>query len=182
MMGDTAEQLFEAWKKQLDDGARTWARLVSQVPGAAPDPTTFWRPAVEGWVQVWSRALAQGPLTPDVVVQWKQLVDQSIEAWSRALGDAMNSEAFAQMLGRQLDQWLTAYGPAKRAMDQSVDSALQTLNLASRSQLTSVAKQLVDLDERVERLEDGVSAVLKRLDELGRATEGPTGSSRREPK
>ena len=181
-MADTAEQLLEAWKKQVDEGARTWARLISQVPSAAPDPATFWRPAVEGWVQVWSHALAQGPLTPDVVVQWKQLIDQSIDAWSRALGDAMNTEGFAQMLGRQLDQWLTAYGPAKRAMDQSLDSTLQTLNLASRAQLTSVAKQVVDLDERVERLEDGVRAVLRRMDELGRAIEGLAGSSRREPK
>ena len=36
--------------------------------------------------------------------------------------------------------------------------------MASRSQLTSVAKQIVELEERLERMEDGINAILKRLD------------------
>ena len=38
------------------------------------------------------------------------------------------------------------------------------LNLASRTQLTAVAKQIVELEERLERVEDGVQAILRRLD------------------
>jgi hypothetical protein len=167
-MTDTS-QVFEVWKKQLEEGAQAWARLLGQSPAAPPDPATFWRPVVEQWVQAWARAFAQTPAGPDVVAQWKQLLDQSIDAWSRALGQAMNTEAFAQQLGRYLDQWLVAYGPAKKAVDQSLDTALQTMNLASRTQLTAVARQIVELDERVERLEDGLGAVLKRLDEIARA-------------
>ena len=57
-------------------------------------------------------------------------------------------------------------------------AALQTLNLASRSQLTGVAKQIVDLEERLERVEDAVLAVLKKLDELPRAREPERPSKR----
>jgi hypothetical protein len=156
------QQLFEMWRKQLEEGAAAWSKLVS--PTAAPppmDPMAFWRPMVEQWVQASARAFAQTPMTPDVMTQWKQFLDQSIDAWSRALGQAMNTEAFAQMLGRYLDQWLVTSAPIKKATDQAVDQALQTLNLASRSQLTAVARQIVELEERVERIEDAVNAVLR---------------------
>jgi hypothetical protein len=43
------------------------------------------------------------------------------------------------------------------------------MNLASRTQLTSVAKQIVELEERLERIEDGVQAILGRLPPRERA-------------
>lgn len=180
-MGDTAQPLLDLWRKQFEEGTQAWARLVGQAPAPPSDPTAFWRPLVEQWVQAWARMFAQMPASPDVATQWKQFLDQSVETWSQALGQAMQTEAFAQMLGRYLDQWLAVYGPARKAMDQSLDTALQTMNLASRSQLTAVARQLVELDERVERLEDGIAAVLKRLDEAGRRPARPETSAVPEP-
>jgi hypothetical protein len=138
-MADPTQQLFELWRKQFEEGAQAWARLFAQTPA-----------------------------TPEVMNQWKQALDQSIEAWSRVVGQGMQTEAFAQALGRYLEQWLSAYGPVKKVADQSLDAALQTMNLASRGQLTAVARQLVELDERVERVEDGVQAILMKLDELSR--------------
>ena len=76
----------------------------------------------------------------------------------------MNTEAFAQMLGRYLDQYLVGAAPVRKATDQAIDHALQTLNLASRTQLTAVAKQIVELEERVERIEEAVNAVLKAIE------------------
>jgi hypothetical protein len=177
VMADTSptQQLFELWRAQMEESSRAWSRLLDQsppVPAAPPDPMTFWRPIMEQWSQAWGRALAGTPLPPDIMTQWKQFLDQSIDAWSRALGQAMNTEAFAQLLGRYLDQWLVAYGPVKKAGEQAIDAALQTLNVASRTQLTAVAHQLVELDERVDHVEDGVQTVLRRLDELARALGG----------
>ena len=171
-MTDTggSPQLFEMWKKQLEDGAQAWGKLFGQ-PAAAPptDPMAFWRPLVEQWVQASARAFAQTPMTPDVMGQWKQFLDQSIEAWSRALGQMMNTEQFAQGMGRTLEQWMTSYAPAKKAADQGVEGALQALNLPTRVQVTALAKQLMDLEERLDRLEDGISAVLRKLEEPKRA-------------
>jgi hypothetical protein len=181
-MADSTQPLFDLWRKQFEEGAQAWTRLMGQTPAAAPpDPAAFWRPLVDQWVQAWARMFAQTPAGPDVATQWKQFLDQSIEAWSQALGQAMQTEAFAQMLGRYLDQWLAVYAPARKAMEQSLDTALQTMNLASRSQLTAVARQIVELDERVERLEDGIAAVLKRLDEAARRTTRPDAGPVAEP-
>ena len=164
------QQLFDLWRKQFEEGSQAWARLVSQTapPSPPPDPLAFWRPVLDQGLQNWARLFATTPVSPDLMGQWKQFVDQWIEAWSRALGQVMNTDAFAQTLGRSLDQWLIAAAPMKKAAEQSIDNALQTLNLASRTQLTGVAKQIVELEERIERLEDAVHAVLRKLDKESR--------------
>jgi hypothetical protein len=115
-------------------------------------------------LEQWARLFAQTPVTPDLAGQWKQFIDQWIEAWSKALGQAMNTEAYAQMMGKYLDQWLVANAPIKRAAEQQIDQALQVFNLASRTQLTAVAKQIVELEERLERMEDALGAILRRLE------------------
>jgi hypothetical protein len=162
-------QLFEMWRRQLEDTTQAWTRLVSQAPAPPPDPLAFWRPVLNQGLEQWARMFAQTPATPDLVSQWKQFLDQWIEAWSRVLGQAMNTEAFAQLMGRSLEGWLVAQGPVKKASEQALEQAVTTLNLASRSQLTAVAKQIVELEERLERVEDGVQAILRRLDHKERA-------------
>ena len=161
-----ATQLFEIWRKQLEDSTQAWSRLVGQAaPPPAPDPMAFWRPVLNSGLEQWARLFAQTPTSPELATQWKQFLDQWIEAWSRVLGQAMTTEGFAQMMGKSLDAYLAAQAPLKKAAEQGIDQALTALNLASRSQLTAVAKQIVELEERLERVEDGVHAILKRLNE-----------------
>src|SRR5437899_4041774 len=165
--GSVPNQLFEQWRKQFEEGAQAWTRLLSQAPPttATPDPAAFWRPVLDQGVQTWAKLFAQTPATPELVTQWKQFLDQWIEAWSRVLGQAMGTEQFAKLMGQSLDQILVAAAPAKKAMDQQIEQALQALNLPSRTQLTAIAKQLVELEDRIDRLEDSISAKLRRLAE-----------------
>jgi len=168
-MGDGSSQLFEQWRKQFEEGAQAWTRLISQTTAASatptPDPTAFWRPVLDQGVQTWAKLFAQSPATPELLTQWKQFLDQWIEAWSRVLGQAMGTDQFAKLMGQSLDQILVAAAPAKKAMDQQIEQALQALNLPSRTQLTAVAKQLVELEDRIDRLEESISAKLRRLAE-----------------
>ena len=165
MVDTSANQLFDLWKKQLEEGTQAWARLVSQQapPTPTPDPWAFWRPVLDQGLQTWAKLFAQMPATPDLLTQWKQFLDQWIEAWSKVLGQTMGTAEFARVMGQTLDSFLVAQAPMKKAMDQQVEQALQALNLPSRSQVTAVAKQIVELEERIERLEDGISAILRRL-------------------
>jgi hypothetical protein len=159
-----SQQLFEMWKKQLDEGAQAWTRLLGPNPTPTPDPLSFWKPAMEHGLQTWARVFATTPVTPDLMSQWKQFLDQSIETWSKALGQVMNTDAYAQAMGKALDQWLTSYAPVKKQADQSIEATLQALNMPTRAQVTGLAKQLMDLEERLDRLDDGISAILRRLD------------------
>jgi hypothetical protein len=162
-------QLFEQWRKQFEEGAQAWSRLITQTSAAAPsptpDPTAFWRPVLDQGVQTWAKLFAQTPATPDLLTQWKQFLDQWIEAWSKVLGQAMGTEQFAKLMGQSLDQMLVTAAPAKKVVDQQIEQALQALNLPSRSQLTGIAKQLVELEDRIDRLEDSINAKLRRLSE-----------------
>ena len=170
-MPDSTQQLFDLWKKQFDDGAEAWGRLMTQVPAAAPD-ALWWKPMFDQWAGTWARMFAQAPMGPEVIGQWKQFIDQSIEAWSRAFSQGMNTDAFAQSLGRSLDQVLTAQAPARKAVDQSTESALQAFNMPSRAQVTNVAKQIIALEERLERLEDGLADLQRLLREVAQAVQG----------
>ena len=114
-------------------------------------------------VQTWARLFAQAPATPELLTQWKQFLDQWIEAWSKVLGQAMGTEQFAKLMGQSLDQFLVAQAPVKKAVDQQVEQALQALNLPSRSQVTAIAKQIVELEERIERLEDAITTALRKV-------------------
>jgi hypothetical protein len=183
MADNATQQMFDLWKRQIDEGTQAWARLLAQSPAAPPpaDPTMFWRPILDQGFQTWARLLAQGPMTPDVMTQWKQLVDQSIEAWSRALGQVMGTDAFAQSLGKALDQILVTSAPLKKATDQSIEATLQALNLPSRTQVTGVAKQIVDLEDRIDSLEDALGAIMRRLDEMAR-TPGEGARAAKEPR
>jgi hypothetical protein len=86
-------------------------------------------------------------------------MNQAIEAWSKCLETAMGTDAFAEALGRYLDQWLQLEAPIRKALDRETDAALRALGLPSRAQVVSLASQVVALEERLEGLED-------RLDEL----------------
>ena len=117
-----------------------------------PDRTQIPDAALEYWAQI----LARTPLTPDMLAESKRWLDQVIEAWSRALTEVMGSEAFAQLLGRSVDQWLAAQAPATR--------------------------QLIDLEHRLRRLEDRIQTVRRAAGEPPRPRRRERSSSRRRAK
>src|SRR5437762_9712687 len=126
--------MFELWRKQFEESAAAWARMMGQAPPPPSDPTAFWRPMLNQGLEQWARMFAQTPATPDLLTQWKQFLDQWIEAWSKALGQTMNTEAYAQMMGKYLDQWLVVNAPVKHAVEQQIAQALHVRKLASRTQ------------------------------------------------
>ena len=84
-----SNQLFDLWKRQLEESTQAWTRLVGQTsaaPAPPPDPAAFWQPVLDQGVQTWAKLFAQTPASPELVTQWKQFLDQWIESWSRVLG------------------------------------------------------------------------------------------------
>lgn len=173
-MADASNQLFDMWKKQVEEGSQAWLKMLGTPQAAPMDPQAFWRPFMDQGVAAWSKAMTQGQASPDLMVQWKQFLDQWIAAWSKVLEQAMGTEAFAKTLGKQMEGFLNAASPVKKAAEQQLEASLAGLGLASRSQLIAVAQQLIQLEEKLEGVEDKVDAVLRRLEAGGR---GPVGSA-----
>lgn len=162
MAESNSQPLFDLWKKQVDEGAQAWLRAVGQ--GQAMDPQAFWRPFMDQGMAAWAKVMTQGAPSPDLMAQWKQFLDQWIAAWSRVLEQAMGTDAFARTLGKQLETFLSAAGPAKKAADQQIEAGLSAAGIPSRTQVTGLAAQLVQLEEKIDALEDKLDAVIKKLE------------------
>ena len=169
-----SQQLLELWKKQIDEGTQAWLKMMGQ--GQTTDPQAFWRPFMDQGMAAWSKVMTQGTPSPDLMAQWKQFLDQWIAAWAKVLEQAMGTEAFAQAMGKQLEGFLSVAGPVKKAAEQHVEATLAGLGMPSRSQVVGLAWQLVQLEEKIDGMEDRLDAILKRVNELAAAV-----SARREP-
>jgi hypothetical protein len=164
------QQIFDMWKRQVEDGAQAWLKSLGQ--GQPMDPQSFWRPFMDQGMAAWSKVMTQSPPSADMMGQWKQFLDQWIAAWSKVLEQAMGTDTFAQAMGKQMETFLNTSGPAKRAAEQQIDASLAGLGLPSRSQVTGVAAQLVQLEDKIEGLEDRLDAVAKDLRDLAAAVKG----------
>src|SRR5438445_3420088 len=155
-----AQQLFDLWKKQVEEGTRAWLKMAGQ--GKSPDPQAFWRPFMDQGMQAWSKVMTQGQPSPDLMAQWKQFLDQWIAAWSRVLEQAMGTDTFAQMMGKQLQGFLNVSGPVKKAAEQQIDASLAGLGLPSRAQVVALARHLAQVEEKIDALEDKLDRALRR--------------------
>ena len=77
----------------------------------------------------------------------------------RGLEKAMGTEAFAEALGKTLDQFLTIQGKARQAAERSGKAAIDAVGLPSREQVVGLSRQMMDLEDRLEALEDRIEDV-----------------------
>jgi hypothetical protein len=171
MADQTSQQLLDMWKRQVEEGTQAWLRLMgqAQAPAATPsmamDPQAFWRPFMDQGMAAWSKVMTQGTApSPDLMAQWKQFLDQWIAAWSRVLEQAMGTDTFAQLMGKQLEGFLNVSAPIKKAAEQQIDASLAGLGIPSRGQITALARHVAQVEEKIDALEDKVDRVLRRLD------------------
>lgn len=169
MADNTNQQLLDMWKRQVEEGTQAWLRMMGQAQAAAPgpamDPQAFWRPFMDQGMAAWSKVMTQGTApSPDLMTQWKQFLDQWIAAWSRVLEQAMGTDNFAQLMGKQLETFLNVSAPIKKAAEQQIDASLAGLGIPSRGQVTALARHVAQVEEKIDALEDKVDRVLRRLD------------------
>src|SRR3984893_10712374 len=166
MADNTSQQLLDMWKRQVEDGTQAWLRMMGQGPAAGTppmDPQAFWRPFMDQGMAAWSEGMTQGTAAPapDLMAQWKQFLDQWIAAWSRVLEQAMGTDTFAQMMGKQLEGFLNVSGTAKKAAEQQIDASLAGLGLPSRAQVVALARHLAQVEEKIDGLEDKLDRAVR---------------------
>ena len=165
MADNPSQQLLDMWKRQVEEGTQAWLRMMGQ--GQAPptmDPQAFWRPFMDQGMAAWSKVMTQGAApSPDLMAQWKQFLDQWIAAWSRVLEQAMGTDAFAQLMGKQMEGFLNVAGPVRKAAEQQIEVSLAGLGIPSRAQVTALARHVAQVEEKVDGLEDKLDRILGRL-------------------
>ena len=158
------DDLFAMWRKQVEAGTAAWVEAAQRMAGqgqvpAPPDPTQFWRQFSNFGPLGASPFPGTGPVDPDVLAQWKRFLDDWLAAWSRALEQVMGTEAFAEALGKTLDQYLSVQAKARQATEQATKAGIESLGLPSREQVVGLSRQMMDLEDRIESLADQLDAL-----------------------
>jgi hypothetical protein len=165
------EDAASVWQRWMQQELQTWTTLLSQPHGL--ELLRFWMPLMAAWAGVLQQQNGKGA---DALDQWKRLFDNSMEGWAKVMAQLLESDAFARMSGGLLDQYLTAVGPARKALQTASEEFLRTVNLPSRKQVTTLASQIVAIDARLvamdERLDEVVGS-LARIETLLKQATSP---------
>ena len=181
-----SDDLFAMWRKQMETGTEAWIKAAQQAASQGhvpnpPDPAQFWRQFSNFGPPGASPFPGAGPIDPEVLAQWKRFLDDWLAAWSRALEQVMGTEAFAEALGKTLDQFLSVQAKARQATESSTKAALESLGLPSREQVVGLSRQMMDLEDRIESLADQLDALGDRPAAAAPTTTAPS-PPRRQPR
>jgi polyhydroxyalkanoic acid synthase PhaR subunit len=108
---------------------------------------------------------------PDPMQFWRDFYQQSEAAWGKALEQSMDTEAYASMIGQTLE----AYVSFQKALRDSMNRYLETMNLPSRDDFSRLAAQVVALEAKIDALDEKLDDLLDRSGERDRK---PTTSTR----
>ena len=146
---------FAMWRKQMEAGTAAWVEAARKMAGQGhapnpPDPTQFWR-QFSNFVPPGAPPFpGAGPVDPEVLALWKRFLDDWLAAWSRTFEQVMGTEAFAEALGKTLDQFLSVQAKTRETTERSTRAAIETLGLPSREQVIGLSRQMMDLEDRIE--------------------------------
>jgi len=97
---------------------------------------------------------------------WKSMRDTSMESWSKMMIDMVNSDEYSQATGQWLDTYLTMSQPMKRIIDMTMTQVLTGLNMPMRSDVTSLAERLTNIEMRMDDQDAKLDDILHTMQAL----------------
>jgi len=102
----------------------------------------------------------------DPTGMFKGMRDAGMETWSKMMIQLVNTDAYAQASGAMMDAWLTTSAPFRKAIETTMTQVLTQLNMPMRSDVTSLAECLTNIEMRLDDIE-------AKLDDAQRAARKP---------
>lgn len=94
---------------------------------------------------------------------WQSMRDTSLDSWSKMMIDTVNSDEYSHTSGQWLDTYLTLSQPYRRLIDIMMTQVLSSLNMPMRTDVTSLAERLTNIETRLDdqdaKLDDILSAI-----------------------
>lgn len=97
------------------------------------------------------------PLDP--FKMWKNIYDQTESSWSDIIQQSMKKDSFSEGMGETLNQFLQFQELSKKM----TASYLEQVNVPSREEVANVASLIINLEEKVDNLEDNLEKDLAEL-------------------
>ncbi len=94
---------------------------------------------------------------------WRVTRDASLETWSKLMIDLVNSEAYSQVTSQWLDTYLTVSQPFQRVLETTMTQVLTRLNMPIRTEMTSLAQRLTNVEMRLDDLDAKLDVILLAL-------------------
>jgi hypothetical protein len=136
---------------------------MTSAPDTAPTPASRWAEAVQTYFDGWTALLIQSgaPDAPraDPFALWRRAVDQWLEGWTLFFDQTLSTPEAAAMGGRLLDARLNLEKPLREMTTQAMADWLEFVNMASFQEQIRAAKQLNDVNLRLDELRELVEAL-----------------------
>lgn len=86
----------------------------------------------------------------DPFLAWKDMYDKTESYWGKVIGENMNREEFSQWMGKVLNMNLQY----QQVVNETTTRYFGQLNIPSKDDISNVASLVVNVEEKVEELED----------------------------
>jgi polyhydroxyalkanoic acid synthase PhaR subunit len=96
---------------------------------------------------------------PDPFELWRQIYETNERAWNAVLERTVNNPSFAESTGKILETFLAA----QKTVRDNMRSYLEQINLPTREDIARLGELIVSLEEKVDQLDDRLSAIERTL-------------------
>ena len=90
---------------------------------------------------------------------WKTFYEQTDANWTGAIQEMLKKESFAEGMGETLNHYLQA----QKLMDEKTETYLKSVNLPTRSEVADVASLVINVESKLEALDDGLEEEINQL-------------------
>ncbi len=111
-------------------------------------------------LQSWTNPTRQG----DIFSLWPEWNKANQDLWNRMLQSWIETETFAQLLGKAMQNYVTMHDAFGKALQEYMVQALQTMKIASADDITRLAEMIINLENKVDQLADEVEKASKTAD------------------
>lgn len=99
---------------------------------------------------------------PDLFKTWKELYDRSEELWGKPMQEMLGTESFVRWMSTTREQNLTQQQMSRESLEKHWDS----MRLPTKTDFARLAGQMVDLEAKVEALDDRLDDMEGKIDAL----------------
>src|ERR1700752_3235080 len=89
----------------------------------------------------------------DPLASWRATRDATMEMCSKMMIDFVNSEAYSQATSQWLGTYLTLSQTFQRIIETTMTQVLTSLNMPTRTDLTSLAARMTNVEMRLDDLD-----------------------------
>ncbi len=99
------------------------------------------------------------PTPADFVAQWQQAAQQVENQWNEYLNRVMGTEAYASMMSRQMESYLSF----QQTLANNLERYFQSMNMPTRNDVIALGERLSEIESQLSALTAEQQRLNKRL-------------------